>query len=145
MVENDATPEQPRVGNEQNVSGGTGAGPGRLRPCTRGVLPLCLLLHKRLLEPGTGPGDFVAGHPPRQGLHGVLQLLRGESLPGRASGPTLCAPVRVAQVPGQWFCTTTLSSPAGLSGGLSASASCREPQAGRRIKLCRDGAECARH
>lgn len=63
--------------------------------------------------------------------------------PPRASRRALRTPVRVAQVPGQRFCAG-LSSPAGLSRGLSARASCRELGAGGRIKLSRNGTGCAR-
>lgn len=100
------------------------------------------LLPLRLLGPGPRPGGCLGGAP--QGRNGMLQLFCGEPFPCQARGHALRAPVRVAQIPGQWFCAS-LCSPAGLSRGPGAWDSCREPGASRRIKLSRKEAGCARH
>lgn len=110
-----------------------GTGPGQLRPPDTGALLRCPTLPRWLLGPGrAGPGGFSGELPAR--AQWVMRLLRQGpfSRPG-ASGPSMRAPARGAQVPGQRFCAGG-GCRAGRAGGLSARASSRELRVGRRIK-----------
>lgn len=118
---------------------GTATGPGHLRPSARGA-PAAATPSPSQVAAGAGRGGFRGrGGAPQ----GSSSCSAWGHFPPRASRRALRTPVRVAQVPGQRFCAG-LSSPAGLSRGLSARASCRELGAGGRIKLSRNGTGCAR-